>query len=473
MDWHKVTQRGPRKWVLFVIVFFAIISCFSLRSLHLLHSMPGMPRSPGSSTVLNEVVAKAVNFDWRTAIKSGSTISLRGTTGVGVPGKIRSWLLSTGIAIEDDAQDHFGSEAAVKAMEEQVSGFAACMLVSDDVLRLQEWLAYHYTTLPLARLILATDIGISKRSLGRIQELKRRYQRQHRTFDFILWVNDSWVPDAKAIKAQSHGKSYRLRQETFASECMQDHKRNNATWVSLADTDEFLIFNYVHATVENHKLYHPLEWKPPDQVDTQRAQVANIRKALPDLRQTTIFAFLKGLLQKRNNVSSRCLRIPGIGFTNIVHPKLPLKLSEKAIGLNFSRFSTLSYFYPEAKTQTGFSKVMVNVAHVTYHEISRKQVHTIHNPSRAACGYNGRAASGTDYISAIFRLHHYLGTIEQLKEMAVDKAKMQTWEERMKIREHQWKPADTDNINLDLYPWIDKLMIDIGIDNTRQLLAEI
>ena len=41
---HKVIQRGPRKRVLFVIVFFAIISYFSLRSFSAAFS--GMTRSP-------------------------------------------------------------------------------------------------------------------------------------------------------------------------------------------------------------------------------------------------------------------------------------------------------------------------------------------------------------------------------------------------------------------------------------------
>lgn len=77
----------------------------------------------GKATRLNEVVASAVNFDWREAIESGSITSLPGTTGEGVPGKIREWLLTTtGIPIHDNAQDYFGSEEAVKDMESRVCG---------------------------------------------------------------------------------------------------------------------------------------------------------------------------------------------------------------------------------------------------------------------------------------------------------------------------------------------------------------
>eukprot|EP00984_Skeletonema_dohrnii_P028795 scaffold18932_cov112-Skeletonema_dohrnii-CCMP3373.AAC.2 len=40
-------------------------------------------------SLVNGVVAKHVMFDWEAAIESGSITSLDGTTGVGVPGKIR------------------------------------------------------------------------------------------------------------------------------------------------------------------------------------------------------------------------------------------------------------------------------------------------------------------------------------------------------------------------------------------------
>lgn len=71
---------------------------------------------------INEVVAKAVHFGWRERIESGSITSLPGTTGEGVPSKIREWLLTTGIPIDDDAKDYFGSEKAVLHMEEVICG---------------------------------------------------------------------------------------------------------------------------------------------------------------------------------------------------------------------------------------------------------------------------------------------------------------------------------------------------------------
>ena len=72
--------------------------------------------------VPNSVVSKWVDFDWKTLIETGDVNSLPGTTGAGVPGRIQTWLTSSGVSIDDDAQDYYGSGAAVVHMEKSVCG---------------------------------------------------------------------------------------------------------------------------------------------------------------------------------------------------------------------------------------------------------------------------------------------------------------------------------------------------------------
>ena len=45
---------------------------------------------------------------------------------------------------------------------------------------------------------------------------------------------------------------------------------------------------------------------------------------------------------------------------------------------------------------------------------------TIHNPNRILCGYNGVVDSGTDYYSSLFRVNHYIGSVQSYLERKDD-----------------------------------------------------
>ena len=68
---------------------------------------------------------------------------------------------------------------------------AACLLVLDDTIRLTEWLAYHYTVLPLSNLIVAVDPKSSLRSIERMNELASRWEPLGLRITF--WYQDEWL----------------------------------------------------------------------------------------------------------------------------------------------------------------------------------------------------------------------------------------------------------------------------------------
>ena len=68
---------------------------------------------------------------------------------------------------------------------------AACLLVLEDSIRLTEWIAYHYTVLPLRNLILALDPKNSPEAISRIFTLKERWDKMGLTIR--IWQNDSFV----------------------------------------------------------------------------------------------------------------------------------------------------------------------------------------------------------------------------------------------------------------------------------------
>jgi len=128
--------------------------------------------------------------------------------------------------------------------------FSACLLIKDNNILLPEWLAYHYTVLPLRRLIVGVDplshtdpkpIFDSYGSIG---------------MNITTWTNDSfWVDGYQAHEKKNFPitnqrdnevmkERFVYRQEQFYKSCMQQLHDENQTWTVLVDTDEYLAFNY-------------------------------------------------------------------------------------------------------------------------------------------------------------------------------------------------------------------------------------
>ena len=145
---------------------------------------------------------------------------------------------------------------------EEDPSFLAWLLVMDDNHLLVEWLAYHYTTLPLRRLIVAVDPGSATSPLPVLERWKGR-------INYTLWYDNDYVDDKTLqnegcqskcqvekragitnktvieLRSQTehwHG-IYRLRQRMFLHACSKQLKKENRSWTMYIDTDEYLVVN--------------------------------------------------------------------------------------------------------------------------------------------------------------------------------------------------------------------------------------
>lgn len=115
--------------------------------------------------------------------------------------------------------------------------------MNDENPRLPEWIAYHYTALPLRSLIVAVDPA-SRSSPNEI--LMRWYEELG--LDVRPWSEKKYLPN-KMRGACRHNDTekclwhHRDRQQYFVMKCMLEHKRSNRTWVALVDVDEYIVFN--------------------------------------------------------------------------------------------------------------------------------------------------------------------------------------------------------------------------------------
>ncbi len=128
--------------------------------------------------------------------------------------------------------------------------FSACLIIKDDNIILPEWLAYHYTVLPLGRLI----VGVDTMSHTDPSPILEAYQAMG--INITTWKNDSFWKDGthswtKKEFAIANNTSYDIllwrylhRQNVFYEACLQQLHNENRTWTVMIDADEYLAFNY-------------------------------------------------------------------------------------------------------------------------------------------------------------------------------------------------------------------------------------
>jgi len=67
--------------------------------------------------------------------------------------------LSSLIQVTKSTIDKNSNDDAMPILPSSISfPFSACLIIKDDNIILSEWLAYHYTILPLRRLIVGVDV---------------------------------------------------------------------------------------------------------------------------------------------------------------------------------------------------------------------------------------------------------------------------------------------------------------------------
>jgi hypothetical protein len=128
--------------------------------------------------------------------------------------------------------------------------FSACLLIKDNNILLPEWLAYHYTVLPLRRLI----VGVDPMSHTDPSHILDKYSTIG--MNITIWTNDSYwedglmphekksFPITNETDHESMHNRYVHRQKTFLKACLTQLHNELRSWTMLIDTDEYFAFNY-------------------------------------------------------------------------------------------------------------------------------------------------------------------------------------------------------------------------------------
>jgi hypothetical protein len=360
---------------------------------------------------------------------------------------------------------------------------SACMLVMDDNHRLTEWLAYHYHVLPLRFMIVAVDPRSEVAPTHILNEWRRRGMVIIEWNDRDFWRADMQlkeIPDDAGL--QTKRDRHRGRQKYFYKQCLMQLKRYNRTWVTLHDSDEFLLYN--HAGGDKYEAFEKkvkglakneaLEESGTQQKRTKRLQSQNRLKPskIPPPTTAEEGAMIKYIRQEQAAgvpyYQSACIGIPRLMFgadeTDVVKSdtvkNVPTEFVDKVHDFDTQRFRKHAPRNDFVRNALG--KVMIDVSRVDV--ANSPYFSSLHRPIKKICStpWQKDADSG-------LRINHYLGSWESYAfrndARRGDGRSREHWEHKSQTT----GDVTDDNVR----PWLDGFVKRHGKEESKEWLQRV
>ena len=289
-------------------------------------------------------------------------------------------------------------------LQDGATTFSACMLVMDDNHRLTEWMAYHYHVLPLRYMIVAVDPRSKTSPTHILNQWRKRGVHIIEWNDRDFWRADlKLVPIADDAELQTKRDRHRGRQKYFYKQCLIRCKKDHRTWVSLHDSDEFLVYN--HAGGDKFE-----EW------EAHRTKISRMPRIKPSKTPPTTAeagAMIHYINQERaaglHYYQSPCIGVPRTMFgadESQVDHKAIVKQVPKDFHWAAPLMDTLKYRQHATRNdfvKNALGKVIIDVSRVNV--AKTPYFMSLHRPIKKLC-----PSPWINDWSAGLRINHYLGS---------------------------------------------------------------
>lgn len=351
------------------------------------------------------------------------------------------------------------------------STFAACLLVMDDNHRLTEWLAYHYHVLPLRYLVITADPRSKTSPSHILNTWRRRGVVIEEWVDYDFWRHDlklAPIPDDATL--QTKRDRHRGRQKYFYRSCLIHLKRQNRTWVSLHDTDEYLVYNHAgggqfRAWEDEQLRKHALSKQHGRQPRIQPSQTPPTTAKEGGMIQ---------YIRQEQAAGLQYYQSPCIGIPRLTFGAVESSLSEQqhnipaafqsmiASNNNNNNLDTIRWRKHAPRNdfvKNALGKVLIDVSRVDMEKTP--QFMSLHRPIKRICA----APWHNDWESGL-RINHYLGSWESYSFR--DDARRGFERSR-----EQWEYKSTTNADQtddNIRPWLQGLVVTQGEERAREFL---
>jgi hypothetical protein len=282
--------------------------------------------------------------------------------------------------------------------------FGACLLVMDDNHRLGEWLAYHYHVLPLRYLIIAVDPR-SRTSPTRVLNRWRAMGMHVEEWSDDKFLRPDIIKNAVPDDAELQIKRdrHRVRQKNFYRHCLQTMKNRGRTWVTLIDTDEFLMYNHRSVSTEEYE-----RWD--QQLAAKYPHKQRIRLSQPPPSPAEAGGLIKYLHREQSAGTPYfqrvCISAPRLQFGSKESTEEERSKNVPQNIINAERLDTLRYRKHAPRqdfVKNGLSKSIVDVSRVD----KFPRIESLHRPIKTLC-----TPPWKDEWDSGLRVNHYLGSWE-------------------------------------------------------------
>ena len=340
--------------------------------------------------------------------------------------------------------------------------FAACLLWKDDNHYLIEWLAYHYHTLPLSRLILAKDptattspTNILSRYRGKINITEWTDIDYFSSSRIEIRMKEIQKSKAKRKRAHARLKLHRERQRTFMQRCMlqlmKEEQRWN--WTLLLDVDEFLTVNSLSRGLLKDATPIPV-----------RALV-EFDKGKPNTPHPKLVDVLN--IARSNNVSmytEPCIAVPRLIYGSYEESIQRNVRNNSTIHFDYQDFATYRWIWRSRK-KDGSNKAIVDLSRVNSSVLATlEDTRSVHRPITAYCPQENVWRSPQ---TSLLVANHYMGTEQQWNFRDDPRSDFGMTRTQKKFNEQI-------NISTVRDPtpagWLDSFVRSVGINEAKRLL---
>lgn len=320
-------------------------------------------------------------------------------------------------------------------------------------------MAYHYHVLPLRYLIVAVDPRSKTSPTALLNRWRQMgvYIEEWDDFDVLKpEIARNRIPDDADLQVKRD--RHRIRQRNFYQKCLERLKQQGRTWVTLIDTDEFLMYNHKGGEAFD-------EWERQQTKLLKESRFSDRARVKPSQTPPTPSeegALINYIWQERAAghpfYQRTCISCPRLQFgakesTEEERQKqvAPIIEADRLDTLRFRKHAPRQDF-----VKNGLSKSILDVSRID----KFPRIQSLHRPIKTLC-----TAPWKDDWDSGLRINHYLGSWEAYSfrddSRRGGERSFEAW---------AFKAQDAEETDDNIRPWIDGFVNQHGEEKAKDLL---